>query len=230
MIDIMKLDFFKNSPLYYYLKKQKPDNNFIIQNDYEKYVVDMTLSCKNILDCLEQIDYSIEMLSAYRKSKDSIINTIDYIRFMIENFYIRVVSLYDKILRFLNVFFDIGLPEKECRNNTIIKNKKIKDIEDLYLHLKKIDKYINGYREVRNIISHVKYYSDENIDNVENYYFFKKIDPNLNNKYFENFLKNETDNLVKNKKEEFLKIKTELEDLLIDFFKIITPHIRIEIK
>lgn len=71
----------------------------------EKYAYDILLSTTNIIDCLEQLHFTIEMLSGYRKRKNTKMNRHDYIVFMIENFYLRIISIHDRTLRFTNLIF-----------------------------------------------------------------------------------------------------------------------------
>ena len=94
-------------------------------------ICDILLYASNITECLDQINYTIDLLSGYKSKKDSTMNRYDYIVFILENFYLRITSIFDRILRFTNVVFEIGLPEKECKASTIIKNDKYNYIQKL---------------------------------------------------------------------------------------------------
>jgi hypothetical protein len=104
-----------------YMLRQAPDKILTKASLKETIAIEILLEVGKISECIDQIYFSINMLSGFRKKKKSIMNRHDYIVFMIENFYLRITSIFDRALHFTNLIFDIGLPEKECRESTIIK-------------------------------------------------------------------------------------------------------------
>jgi hypothetical protein len=93
----------------------------------ESYAIETFLSLSSIVTCIDQLHFSVDMLAGYRnQSTPRKINRSDYIVFGIENYYLRLTSVYDRCLRLGNVVFQLGLPERECREATITKNVYIK--------------------------------------------------------------------------------------------------------
>ena len=70
------LDFFKTLMpiLQNYISHQEFDKIVTKQNKFEKYNIDILLSASNITECLDQINYTIDLLSGYKNKKDSTMN------------------------------------------------------------------------------------------------------------------------------------------------------------
>src|SRR5215210_1102747 len=93
----------------------------------ESYAIETFLSIGSIVSCVDQLHFSIEMLSGYRsRSMPGKMNRYDYIVFGIENYFLRTTSVFDRCLRLANVIFQLGLPERQCSQETIIKNSHLK--------------------------------------------------------------------------------------------------------
>ncbi len=221
------LDFFKFllPIMRNYLSQQEIGKIFTKQTSFEKYNIDVLLSASNITECLDQINYSIEMLSGYKIKKRSSMNRHDYIVFILENFYLRITSIFDRVLRFTNVVFEIGLPEKECKESTIIQNDKIKGTT-LSTSMKNIDKFVQKYRCIRNKIAHSNSYYEKELDDIQGFYIVLDFDNDKELEKYKFFYKRITDEFVQNKKIEFKKVSDEIELLIRVFFKEITPHIK----
>ncbi|WP_338768641.1 Cthe_2314 family HEPN domain-containing protein [Bernardetia sp. ABR2-2B] len=193
----------------------------------EKYLIDIALSANNITECLDQVYFSTELLSGYKQRKKSIMTRYDYIVFMVENFYLRLTSTFDRVLRLTNLVFDIGLPERECKQSTIIQNSKIKTTP-VATNLKKIEKIINSYRKTRNQIAHSETYDgqtlgEENLFDIRAFYLVRHEFKNDNKMQI--LMKLEIDNYVKDKKVELNEITRKLEKAVIELFESLTPFI-----
>jgi len=143
-------------------------------------------------------------------------NRSDYIVFGIENYYLRLTSVYDRCLRLGNVVFQLGLPEKECKEATITKNAYIKGTS-VAQALKKLDKFTNKFRSHRNTVAHESTYSESELNKLEAYYYLVGEGEHQLEKY-RHFYKNMTDKYVADKKVEFKKHIEELERLVDVFF------------
>ena len=191
---------------------------------YQKYNFDALFSASNVLECLDQINYSIEMLSGYNQRNALFKNRHDYIIFMLENFYLRITSIMDRILRFVNTVFEIGIPDRECKNSTIIKNENVKKTP-LYKILTKMDKFIEQYRPQRNRIAHYEAYSEKELVDLQGYYLLlehaEEVDEELES--YRRLFKVETDEYVINKKKELRQISKDLEKMLVVLFQEIFP-------
>ncbi|HOI33014.1 MAG TPA: Cthe_2314 family HEPN domain-containing protein [Bacteroidales bacterium] len=221
------LDFFKLllPIMQNYISHQEFDKIITKQTIFEKYNIDVLLSASNITECLDQINHSIDMLSGYKSKKNSVMNRHDYIVFILENFYLRITSIFDRVLRFTNVVFEIGLPEKECKESTIIKNDKIKGTT-LSSSMKKLDKYIEKYRYSRNRIAHSESYNEKRLADIQGFYIALESENNKDLERYKFFYKRIADEFVQEKKSELKNVADELEILLREFFDEITPYIK----
>lgn len=181
----------------------------------ESHANDILLSANNIFECIDQIYFSIELLSGFRKKKNGKMNRHDYIVFMIENFYLRISSILDRSLRFTNILFEIGLPERECRESTIIKNRKVKNTK-VEFSLKNINKFISKFKMTRNQIAHSVGFFDKKLEPVATYYFLLETDEFDNLKKYNHIYKTKTDNYIKKKKAELINITVRVEKLVSD--------------
>jgi|GEM_PF-2935698 len=221
-----KLDLFSTllPVIQNYISQQEYDKIITKPTSFERYNIDVFLSANNIINCLDQIHYSIEMLSGFKRKCGSEMNRHDYIVFILDNFYLRITSIFDRILRFTNVVLEIGLPEKECKVSTIIENDKIKGTT-LYSVLKKLNTFIDKYRYTRNKIAHSTSFREKKLFDIQAYYILLDLENHEDIDRYKTYFKLETDKYVMNKKKELMKITNDLEKLLIDFFNEIAPFV-----
>lgn len=192
-----------------YLKKCNPsrtelDPPYTLK---ESYAIDVVMSISNVISCLDQLYHSIDMLSGYRKA-NSKMNRYDYIVFGIENYYLRLTSVFDRCLRLVNIIFQFGLPERECKDATIIKNEHIKDTY-VAKALKNLNRFTQQFSNYRNTIAHSSTYSERKLNLLGAYYLVAEEDDGIQD-YF-HFYKHGTDLYIKERKAEFKKNLDELE-------------------
>ena len=209
-----------------YMSKQEFNKILSEPSRYEQYNIDVLLSANNIIECLDQIHYTIEMLSGFKTKRGSLMNRHDYIVFILENFYLRITSIFDRTLRFLNIVFEIGLPEKECKESTIIQNDKIK-YTPMYVELKKLNALIHQYRFPRNKIAHSEAYNEKRLEDIQQFYIVIESGSDKSLERYKYFYKRIADEYVVEKRNELNKITEEIEKLLVNFFNGITPYVKI---
>ena len=211
-----------------FISRQKPDKIISNPTGKEKRAGDILFSATNITECIDQIYFTIEMLSGFRKKKNGKMNRHDHIVYMIENFYLRITSTIDRALRFSNLVFEIGLPERECRESTIIKNHKIRGTQvEKTLH--ELNKFTNEYRFMRNQVAHSERFHDNELSHMEGFYYLLETDESNNFKKYNIHYKIEADHYVIKKKNEFKEIVRQLEKLINEFFDALTPIIKISL-
>lgn len=218
--ELDNLQIFKstNAVVIPYIKKCNLENGImIIASPLEQYTLDCFEAIRNVTNCIEQLHFSIELLSGYRASTSpNSMNRHDHIVFAIENYYLRITSVYDRCLRLVNTLYKLGLPERECKNNTIIKNTHVKG-SNIEVSLKALDKFTNKFRQFRNSVAHNETYSeDDKLNTIASYYFLEDQGVTEIIK-FKHLYKTETDKYIKDKRTEFKAHLVELENLIIDF-------------
>lgn len=189
----------------------------VIASPLEQYTLECFKAVRNVTDCMEQLHFSIELLSGYRTSTSpESMNRHDHIVFAIENYYLRITSVYDRCLRLINILYNLGLPERDCKNSTILKNLHVKG-SDIEISLKAIDRFTSKFRQFRNSVAHNETYSEDDKLQIIASYYFLETNGITDIIKFKHLFKAETDKYIKDKKAEFKAHLVELEILIIDF-------------
>lgn len=217
-IDNLQIFNSANAVIIPYIKKFDLESGIAVTaSPLEQYTLDCFKAIRSITDCMEQLHFSIELLSGYRTSTspDSM-NRHDHIVFGIENYYLRITSVYDRCLRLINSLYNLGLPERDCKNSTIVKNTHVKG-SNIEISLKALDKFTNKFRQFRNSVAHNETYSEgDKLNTIASYYFLEAQGATEIIK-FKHLYKTETDKYIKDKKAEFKVYLVELEGLIVDF-------------
>jgi len=202
-----------------YISRHDPDNRLmrLKPTKQEAIAIELLMSISNITDCIDQLHYIIQLLSGFRRKKGSIFNRTDYIVYTIENFYLRMTSIIDKCLILTNIVFDIGLPERDCKETTIIKNTKVNKTS-VKVSLQKINKFIDHFKQIRNRIAHAEGFKDEKLDNLQGFYYLMDTEQSEDLQKFKHLFKTETDQYVNEKKEDLGKQIVTIEQLVDEFF------------
>ncbi len=201
-----------------YIAKCNPDDP---ENDpsatrKESYAIETLLSVGNVVSCIDQLHFSIDMLAGYRSSSTlDKMNRYDYIVFGIENYYLRLTSVCDRCLRLANVIFQLGLPERQCNNESIIKNSHVKETP-VAKALTELDKFTGPFRFHRNTVAHQGTYSEKDLDQLGTYYILVEEDDSFER--YRYLFKKKTDDFVAEKKVEFKDHLVNLENLVETYF------------
>ena len=182
----------------------------------ESYAIEAFLAFSNVTTCMDQLYFSIDMLSGYRKSNAAEgMNRHEYIVFNIENYYLRITSVYDRCLRLANTLFQLGLPERECKDSTVTNNLYVKGT-DVAKTLKELDKFTSQFRFHRNVVAHKSNYSENELDRIGTYFVLEEEDEEMGR--YSSLYKLKADHYVKKKKTEFRDNIDQLERLVASFF------------
>jgi hypothetical protein len=218
----MKITYLKDHPLLKtasaisseYIAKCNPDEpgSDPSATMRESFAIETLLSTGNVVSCIDQLYFSIDMLSGHRfGSTPEKMNRHDYIVFGIENYYLRVTSVFDRCLRLANVIFQLGLPERQCNNESITKNAHVKGTP-VASSLTELDKFIGPFRFHRNTVAHQGTYSEKDLDHLGSYYYLAEEDDEFER--YRYLFKKKTDDFVSEKKKEFKDHVVNLERLV----------------
>lgn len=178
----------------------------------ESYAIEVFLATGNVVSCIDQLYFSIDMLSGYRaNSTPEEMNRYDYVVYGIENYYLRLTSVFDRCLRLANIVFQLGLPERQCNNESIIKNAHVKGTA-VARALTELDKFAGPFRFHRNTVAHQSTYSEKDLDQLGSYYCLAEEDDGFER--YRDIFKRMTDNFVSGKKKEFKDHVVKLERLV----------------
>ncbi|MBI6912578.1 hypothetical protein JET72_01445 [Pseudomonas juntendi] len=156
----------EESPLRSALKKiNKID--ILIDTELAEYILDCSKALSAISSCVDKAKLSISFLDI--NHLEVIVNEDrsagDYIELLVENTIIRVQSIYDRTLIFVNKLLDLGVSNESINHNLLITNEKVKR-HGLDTKLKSISKACKEYRAIRNTVIHHDRYSEEQLDQL----------------------------------------------------------------
>ncbi|EDZ65366.1 hypothetical protein NOC27_2046 [Nitrosococcus oceani AFC27] len=142
-------------------------------------------------------------------------NRYDYVVYGIENYYLRFTSVFDRCLRLANVIYQLGLPERQCNNDSIIKNAHVKGTP-VAKSLTELDKFTGPFRYHRNTVAHQGTYSEKDLDQLGSYYLLAEKDDDFER--YRYLFKKKTDDFVAEKKQDFKGQLVALESLVENYF------------
>ncbi|HOI31069.1 MAG TPA: Cthe_2314 family HEPN domain-containing protein [Melioribacteraceae bacterium] len=146
-----------------------------LPNKLEYYKLDVGFHISQLFSWCQQLVNNVYFLRA--KSPHSTLNkykitSYDLLIYHIENYYIRVQSMYDRLLNITNALFFLGNSPENVTHKIIIENIFVKQAK-LDTDLKKINKIIRDYLGAkRNQIIHQEGYQDQKIRDLEFYCLF----------------------------------------------------------
>jgi len=178
----------------------------------ESYAIETLRAIGEVVDCIDQLHLSVDMLSGYKSRRvPNRMNRYDYIVFGIENYYLRLTAVFDRCLRLANATYQLGLPERQCNNDTIIKNSHVKGTP-VAKPLKELDKFTEAFRFHRNRVAHQATYSEKDLYPLGAYYLLAEVDDSWKRYHYR--YKKQTDDFVTNRKAEFQRNVAKLENLV----------------
>ena len=186
----------------------------------ESYGIEVFMASTDIATCIDQLYFSIDMLSGDRARKNSVakMNRYDHLILGIENYYLRITSVYDRCLRHTNLIFQLGLPERQCRNETVKNNFHVKS-NAVGKALTKLDRFINPFRRYRNTIAHEQTYTEKELNLLGGFYYLLEEDDSF--KRFSNIYNVRANKFVSEKKSKFLEKLEKLENLVEEYFNFV---------
>jgi hypothetical protein len=176
----------------------------------------------------DQLGYAIAHISGYRRratSEGELIAGSDWVAYNVEGFLTRIGTISDRALKLVNIAFQLGIPQRECRFAVIAHNAHVANTE-VRKGLTNLEATLKPHRSTRNSIVHHKQYSDEELGQVELYYVFEKEstgkkDPTM--KRYRVLYKSLTDRYVKEKSSEFSDVRNQVTDRIASLFESLLP-------
>lgn len=187
------------------------DMGFIVDDDIsdlEHYIRYTSFYSIHLISLCSQIERSVSLLSNYNYSRKNEVGRGYHLSYNIENYFIRIDSLYDRVLQVINAVFSLGFQEHEVKKHKIL--SKLKKYSELCVSLDSLGKILNEESDnTRNTIVHRHSYMDKDLSIIEMYYdpFFSSMimnekDENIVDN-FKQIRKEFLSSYLKKKKEEF---------------------------
>ncbi len=139
----------------------------------DKYCADVFMCTAEILDVVESLSHTLIYIRRYpyaKSSKGLGITRDKYLKYFLENYYLRVVSLLDRLCFLIDIVYEIGLPQRSIafpliREITYLKNTKLINLLDIF------GKSIHPFKIYRNAFVHRKGLSCEKLNKIGLYEF-----------------------------------------------------------
>lgn len=208
-----------------------------LMNERQFYICRVGYSLAHTLTWVEQLHQAVFFLSDSSRSKKQLDNGIQrshHLIYNIENYLVRLQSIYDRLLQLVNSVFHICNAETTVSHVLIVNNLKVARTEIPKL-LKIVRNTIKHKSEVRNEIIHRHSYSDTELEKMELLYMHTKETWNPKNKDITyerlcNYRTESMKNIVKQKKSEFELINSKLVEKLVPLFNALHVQYQIEKK
>lgn len=194
----------------------------------EQYLRSCLVVAGEVVAACDQLHYSLAYLSGYRArhtSAGELITRADYIAYQLENLHLRLSAVPDRSLWLTSTVFRLGLPARECNMRTVADNAHVR-ATPARVHLRKVDKVVGPYREVRNMVAHRERYSDPELARIEGYFILEKSDqapPDPTIDRFRHFYKCEADHYVLAARQEFEPVVSATVSAVRDLFNGLLP-------
>tara|TARA_B110000211_G_C13910924_1_gene478314 strand:- start:48 stop:761 length:714 start_codon:yes stop_codon:yes gene_type:complete len=131
----------------------------------DNYIISCSKSLSAVTSSITKAELSLNMLNGdlLKHISDEPEFLSSNIEMLIENSIIRVQSIYDRVLIFINRILDLGISNEAINHNSLVTNEHVKRF-DLVNKLKAINKICNEYRLIRNTVIHHDRYTEEQLD------------------------------------------------------------------
>ena len=139
----------------------------------DKYCADVFMCTAEILDVVESLSHTLIYIRRYpyaKSSKGLGITRDKYLKYFLENYYLRVVSLLDRLCFLIDIVYEIGLPQRSIafpliREITYLKNTELINLLDVF------EKWLLPFKKNRNIFIHRKGLKCEKLNEIGLYEF-----------------------------------------------------------
>lgn len=134
-------------------------------SDMDFYLISCAKAYTSLTSSIDKAKLSIDLLGYENMTKFNSPNQSisDYIELFIENTIIRIQSIYDRTLIFVNRLLELGISNECINHRTLVTNDNVIKY-GLDKKLKNLNKACSEYRNIRNTIIHHDRYSEENLD------------------------------------------------------------------
>lgn len=177
--------------LYNHPERKSSQSNFHLLSEKGKYsskVFEYYSKMNQTLDDLRKIEIFLRRFPLKNFYQDNEITHLDYIKYHTEVFYHKINTLLDLFKIIINNVYELGLSEKKCTWENLIKSEKSKQS----VLIKVVECYYKSFEHVliaRNLNSHRGQFHDSEKDDLEDYLFLYKNSEKFNMELGDNFKK-----------------------------------------
>lgn len=145
-----------------------PDN--IDFDEYQYYIHKVGFYLTHTITWCKQLNFALDFISNYNYSQKNSSTRADHLIYNIENYLMRLNSIYDRVLQIVNAVFHLCISEEMVNHGVILTNYKVQHRTEIYNELKKLSKFFRKFKEDRNTIIHRHSYMDLELRRIELFY------------------------------------------------------------
>lgn len=142
----------------------------VVLGEQQYYIQKVGFFLAHTLAWCKQLDLAIEFISNFDYSKKITASRADHTIYNLENYLIRINSVYDRVLQLVNAVFHLGVSEEHVGHAAIISNAKVQHRPEIVAKIKAIQKYLKDYAQVRHTLIHKHSYQDAKMRRLEIFY------------------------------------------------------------
>jgi len=193
-------------------------------DEYQYYIHKVGFYLVHTLTWCKQLDLAIEFLSNFDYSKKIEASRADHLIYNLENYLMRLNSVYDRVLQIVNAVFHLCINEEYVGHSVIVTNYKVQHRPNINSSIKKIKKYLKDYAQARHTLIHKHSWQDLKLRKIELFYLNSLDDPDQSDE-LKTELKNYRTNFLREylieKRTEFAEINSGLSTLLDELFSLL---------
>jgi len=136
----------------------------------EKYIKNAFFSYYNIYESIKGLDKIIIFFSINPLPKCLIstsLSKIDYYQYHYEMHHIKISTIIDMCVNYINEIYRIGMPIKKCNVYSILENLNIKETQTA-IELKNFNTHFQQLKKNRNLIIHQNCFKSKKIECLDN--------------------------------------------------------------
>jgi hypothetical protein len=154
------------------------------------------------------------------------INRHSQIVYHVENYVIRTQSLLDRVLKLVDAVFHLLNDPRNCRYDVVIKNVKVQ-VSDLPESIKDLRTLLSRYSAVRSEVVHQHSIKEDRLRALDLFFLterWERVYPNPKHPSVGGLVKEVTQEVLREKKNEFIEFNTEIAVAISRIFDKLMPY------
>lgn len=199
-------------------------------DEREFYIQRVGFSVAHLLSWFKQLHLVSEYLSHFDYSKKVEASRASHAVYNVENYLIRLNSVYDRSLHLVNAVFHLCVNEEHVNHSSIVTNYKVQHRQPVVQCLKKLRKYLEAYAQERHTLVHRHSLLDVKLRRLELFYLHngEHFGDEGQITDFKSFRAVYLRDFVTAKKQEFARINAGLAALLLELFEVLHAEYKIQ--
>jgi len=199
---------------------ETPKGVILYEDQY--YIQQVGFYLVHTINLCQQLNLAIEFLSNFDYSKKNNASRADHLIYNVENYFIRLNSVKDRVLQLVNAVFHLCISEEHVNYSIITSNQKVKHRKLINSKIKAIKKFLEKYAQARHTIIHKHSYQESGLRKIELFYL-TGIDEDMGEN-FKTFRSNHLRNYITKQKQNFTQINEKLFMLLDELFEALSKE------